>query len=47
MVSVLGNIHGTAGRVSEAKSILAELRDVSLRLAALTGQKHVRGRITA
>lgn len=33
MVSVLGNIHGTAGRVSEAKSILEELRDVSRRLA--------------
>ena len=31
MVSVLGNIYGTAGRVSDAESILEELREVSRR----------------
>ena len=31
MVSVLGNIYGTAGRMSDAESILEELREVSRR----------------
>ncbi|MCH7747570.1 MAG: protein kinase [Acidobacteria bacterium] len=31
MVSVLGNIYGTAGRLSDAESILEELREVSRR----------------
>ena len=31
MVSALGNIYGTAGRLSDAESILEELREVSRR----------------